>query len=311
MDIIIADNFKTPNQTKEETSTNLVLPILSPESQDSSKRTGVEHLSWVLPTEINGFLFTSLRPKDYAVFIQETAEEIGKRYPETGIDFAESILLQLTDGVYSGGGTTKKSVLACYKRNELFGFTVITEKTGRRIKFGPTIVLKPFRKKGIAKTLRIVGEMTMAANGYCISFSTCNSDNYGANKYVIDCGYACIAKIPHLYKYGVTESIYAKKLKGYNSCMNEIVTQSDGKGAKIVRKRGGAGKLLLDENDKERMSDLFLYGEQSEFRKIFTLAEFGSDCYASLVKAGFTHCTTTSHAFSLFQNTLLMSKDYE
>src|SRR3954470_23857123 len=104
-------------------------------------------------SSVQGFAVLSLGPFVFAPlseiykdrFIDNVALEIGKRYPETGEQYAREI---------SSTPASKKMILACYSAADLLGFTVATPKDDRKVKLGPTIVLPSARGLHIARLLR-------------------------------------------------------------------------------------------------------------------------------------------------------------
>jgi RimJ/RimL family protein N-acetyltransferase len=210
----------------------------------------LERLPQFTPLRFGEFTVALLSEEYNDVFVEAVAFEIGKRYPETGECYAREILVSATENEIFGAGTSLcKLILGCYLSRQLVGFTVVTSKYGRRIKFGPTVVLPHARGQGIARLLRQAGESHFGRFGFRHAFSTCREDNAAARAYVIKSGYRLVGRLVGQYSPGIVELVYAKRLFEYSGSFLRLA-QNPGKAKEHIkfylrRKRGGAAKIEL------------------------------------------------------------------
>ncbi|HEX5720840.1 MAG TPA: GNAT family N-acetyltransferase [Thermoanaerobaculia bacterium] len=92
------------------------------------------------------------------------------------------------------------------------GFTVVTEKRGGSVKFGPTLVAPTHRSQGIGRSLRKAAEGHYAALGFRKAYSTTHLKNIPGIYYLTAIGYRIEAHCRSHYQQGVDELILGKQL---------------------------------------------------------------------------------------------------
>jgi hypothetical protein len=219
----------------------------------------------MLPITIGELRFDWLLDRDRSTFIELVSTEIGNRYPETGEIYAKELLAAASGKMDSfGRSSSGKSIVACYKGFCLLGFTVVTEKVNRTIKFGPSIVLPSARGRNIAVLLRIICENIYASKGYIKAYSTCQASNTPARSYVTRAGYSVEAVLRDHYAVGSTELVFGKlllpryveKLKYHTPLLSKSNIKN--KAFDLSIKRGGAMKIQID---FERLVDSCTYSQ--------------------------------------------------
>lgn len=210
------------------------------------------------------------------------AQEIGKRYPETGLDYANYVMKKANKIEL----LNSKQILIVTNKNELAGFTVITPKDDNSIKFGPTIVKSTYRGSGLAMQLRKMGEQYFINKGFTRAYSTCRADNKPANRYVQKLGYSKVAALPNQYEIGVTELVYSKELRPWiTSLDNELPVLSS---RNIVRKRGGALKVCLGFGDFETLAKTIEFAKSTnQIHRAFFFSKYDVENDKKLRRLGF------------------------
>lgn len=238
---------------------------------------------------------TMLEPSLWGVFSEAVAEEIGPHYPETGQAYGQQILGAAAHRDLSpfGLGTLGKIILSATRFGEFAGFTVITLKADRRIKFGPTIVFRPFRRQGIAKALRLAGEAACIPLGFDLAYSTCQAWNRSARSYVVEAGYRLVASLPSHYRPGTTELVFVKRLNV--SQIHARLLGPTAEKVQVMSKRGGASRIVLPQvslRDPRVASDavessLALESSRSSRRLYTEIDPVNVPLFKALQRAGF------------------------
>jgi GNAT superfamily N-acetyltransferase len=236
----------------------------------------VPHLS---PTSARSVLTVAqLASTDLPTFVDLVTRENGSRYPESG----ELLALQLlsdANGLISlspfGLSTIRKTILGLYRGAELVAFTVVTEKVGGTIKFGPSAVLPSLRGRGLAGILRRRTEDIFRAAGSVLAYSTCQRTNIAVRRYLRKAGYFEIASLRDHYSQGTLELVYAKWLRtvaqGDLSVANQgitAVTSSSIKrgGALKIECEYGVGKRVLSiEALEAQLADCGAFGSRRSY----------------------------------------------
>ena len=254
MEIRETKKIQVSLQAEVQTSTSLVLPGLTPILSEiirngKSYHFTLDHLPF--QDDIRSLI----------------SEEIGKRYPETGLDYANYVLQK---SMVEELVESKKILVATF-RNELAGFTVLTPKSDYSIKFGPTIVKSVFRNNGLAGQLREFGELLFSNYGFLKAYSTCRADNKPAVNYVKKKGYSLVASLPNQYEMGVTELVFDRQLISRFTTPSFIKEGSS-------RKRGGSFKIGHDiiQSDSLELLDNVLneVTKTNDVHRVFFLTEY-------------------------------------
>jgi predicted transcriptional regulator/GNAT superfamily N-acetyltransferase len=132
-------------------------------------------------------------------------------YPESE-DYARHVIETYRKGVDRYGYFTKrKTIWSFFCDAEHVGFTVVTEKRGGSIKFGPTILLPKARGQGIGTALRLLVEQEYPEARK--AYNTLPDDNLAALRYVLKAGYRIEAHLQHHYRPTGGELVVGKLLK--------------------------------------------------------------------------------------------------
>jgi GNAT superfamily N-acetyltransferase len=157
---------------------------------------------------------SDLNEDDFDYFRLLHAESISFLYPFSTVltadAFIQSHKLQRDPLGYF---TLRKTIWKGIYNNINVAFTVITEKRGGSIKFGPTIVAPEFRNRGIGSEFRLTIEKQYADLGYRKAFSTTNIKNLAAVFYVTRIGYRIEAHLRDHFELGKDELVLGKKLQ--------------------------------------------------------------------------------------------------
>lgn len=133
----------------------------------------------------------NLTTNDLESFKTLFEESISPLYPNSTLKTAESIIQKHLLGTDPNGYFTKRKTIwkGILENNELVAFTVISEKRGGSIKFGPTMVSKSCRGKGIGSSFRRLVEEEYSSKEYRKAYSTTNLYNLPAILYILKIGY--------------------------------------------------------------------------------------------------------------------------
>lgn len=111
---------------------------------------------------------------------------------------------------YFGYFTKRKTIWSFYKEplNHPIGFTVVTEKRGGSIKFGPSVLQRAYRGLGLGSDFRILVEgcYPYARKAY----NTLPDTNLAALSYVLKAGYKVEAHLLDQYREGQGEFVVGK-----------------------------------------------------------------------------------------------------
>jgi RimJ/RimL family protein N-acetyltransferase len=131
-------------------------------------------------------------------------------YPETD-DYVNFVLNVHQKGADEFGYfTKKKTIWTLSETNKSIGYTVVTEKRGGCIKFGPTVIVPDRRGDGYGTAFRLLVEKQypQARKAY----NTLPDDNLAALKYVLKAGYQIEAHLREQYRVGAGELVVGKLL---------------------------------------------------------------------------------------------------
>jgi RimJ/RimL family protein N-acetyltransferase len=152
---------------------------------------------------------------DFDAFRRLFSDNIVKLYPFTTMRTADSIIQTHVQGVDCGGGFTKRKTIwkALSNYGETIAFTVVSEKRGGSIKFGPTIVETAKRSQGIGAEFRLRVEDYYAQKGYRKAYSTTGTQNNSAIQYLLKIDYKIELHLKDHYLNGADEFVLSKFLK--------------------------------------------------------------------------------------------------
>lgn len=161
-----------------------------------------------------GRITTELSKNDSLLFKEWFVTEIGQRYP-LSTDITADWLLDLgkreNDPV--GYFTLRKAIWKVEnQQGNTIGFTVASEKRGGSVKFGPTLVARQERNKGVGRALRLAVEARYQAQGFRKAYSTTNLRNAAGIYYLIAIGYSIEGHFRSHYQFGVDEVVLGKLL---------------------------------------------------------------------------------------------------
>ncbi|MFN3307502.1 MAG: GNAT family N-acetyltransferase [Candidatus Kapaibacteriota bacterium] len=134
---------------------------------------------------------SNLDEKDFEYFIKLFEFNISTLYPFSSKLTAKSIIEIHKKGIDPNGYFTKRKTIwkLVNEENTTLGFSVVTEKRGGSVKFGPSIVVKDYRHQGNGSILRTLLEEHYKEIGYRKSYLTTNSTNTNAFSYLLKIGY--------------------------------------------------------------------------------------------------------------------------
>lgn len=244
----------------------------------------------VRPSRDALFTLQPLETSHRDTFVELVTAEIGKRYPETGEPYATA-LWTAHDGhllPIFGTHTLRKRIYGLYRFRDLLGFTVATEKSGGRVKFGPSIVLSRHRNAHVATTMRLGAEELYRRRGFWLAYSTCRSDNAPARRYVERAGYVLTASLRQHYVSQRDELVFTK-------CLGATALPSPAAGGPLTWsiKRGGAVQVLwpadrdpcTEENLEELLGNAVV---KCARRKISVIAAAARASFDAFRRCGFS-----------------------
>jgi hypothetical protein len=259
-----------------------------------------------LPTAAYGLRFDILREADVLLFLDLVSTEIGRRYPETGVEFARDLLRATSDRYLSafGGTTTRKHIIASYDGARCVGISVVTEKSDGFIKIGPTVIRKSARGRRLGVLFRELIER-LYSRSFIGAFSTCRQDNYAARTYVVRSGYAHVATLPDHYQMGVSELVYLKRFQAANPRVlpGAVMDLPQKVPFELRLKRGGAAKLLLNRTHDplEAVDAAVIAANGRCIRRVYVETERGdASVISALTRIGFRRESLSPHARDIF-----------
>jgi len=134
-------------------------------------------------------------------------------YPESD-DYAAFVVARHFAPGAADGYFTKKKTIWCLHDHRQFvplGFTVVTEKRGGSIKFGPTVLIPERRGRGIGSAFRLLVESMYPEARK--AYNTLPDDNPAALGYVLKAGYRVEAHLAGQYREEGGELVVGKLLK--------------------------------------------------------------------------------------------------
>lgn len=161
---------------------------------------------------------TPAHDEDRKQFAELCATHIGAAYDQIDETFAGAIWHTYKRGHDANGYfTLGKQVYRIELLGHLAGFIVTTEKRGGSIKYGPTLLLPDFQRKGIAVRVRNLLDDRHRDEGFRKAYSTTPSTNLPAVKYLLKCGYRIEAHLGRQYTERHDELVFGKLLAARNS----------------------------------------------------------------------------------------------
>jgi RimJ/RimL family protein N-acetyltransferase len=156
----------------------------------------------------------SLENTDFELFVKWFESNISHIYPYSTSLTAESIVKKHIKGFDEDGYFTKRKTIwkGVDEASEPMAFTVVSEKRGGSIKFGPTIVSKNERGKGVGSIFRKNVEEYYSSVGYRKAYSTTNLDNLPAIRYILKIGYKIELHLRNHYTFGKDELVLSKSI---------------------------------------------------------------------------------------------------
>jgi predicted transcriptional regulator len=131
-------------------------------------------------------------------------------YPDSEdyVDFV--VRIHRSDHDRFGYFTKRKTIWTLAKEGKPIGFTVVTEKRGGSIKFGPTVIVPVERGRGVGTAFRLMVEKQYPEARK--SYNTLPDDNLAALRYVIRAGYRVEAHLSEQYRRRSGELVVGKML---------------------------------------------------------------------------------------------------
>lgn len=167
-----------------------------------------------------------LTSSDFESFKALFQESITPLYPNSTEKSANSIIEKHKLGIDPDGYFTIRKTLwkGISNEDETIAFSVISEKRGGSIKFGPTIVNKSKRGKGIGASFRSLIENEYSSRGFRKSYSTTNLTNLPAILYILKIGYKIELHLKNHYSKNADELVLSKSIGESNSSLNSSTT---------------------------------------------------------------------------------------
>lgn len=156
----------------------------------------------------------SLRPlseKHRTILGTLIRSEIGQNYEDIDDDFVHQVL-DVETSTKSAFSTRNKRVLEFVWREELMGFTVITEKVHGSWKTGPSILLPAFRGAGLGQEMRRVIEDYCRHRGARAVYCTCSDSQPLVVSYLLNSGMHLQARLRGHLSRNRDEFVFFKSL---------------------------------------------------------------------------------------------------
>ena len=139
-------------------------------------------------------------------------KDIASFYPLSSEYSADSYINAHLGSLSQKVSTVNRIIWKAVIKGENVGYTVVTEKDGKAIKFGPTIIKQNYRGKGIAGRFRTHVESIYASSGYLFSYSTTNDFSDAVLKYNAKTDCLPIFTLKNHFQLGVSEVILSKEI---------------------------------------------------------------------------------------------------
>lgn len=179
--------------------------------------------------------FRTLEDDEIEEFVTLSVQNIGEWYDDIDESFGRNIVESDRLGYDPNGYfTLTKRIHVLLEGGKKVGYTVVTEKRGGSIKFGPTIIHEEYQGHGIAQRMRRGLEDHYSRLGKRKSYSTIPATHFEAFRYLIKSG----------------SSVEAFLRKQYSSYHDEIVV------GRLFREGLPAGDWKLESQDAPRDLDL-------------------------------------------------------
>jgi hypothetical protein len=155
---------------------------------------------------------TKLVREDFELFVASFTRDISSRYPFSSELTARAIIDAHNMDYDEHGHFSKRKKIwkGVGSDGTSLAFTVVTEKRGGSIKFGPTIVLSDYRNIGVGSTLREKVEGNYSELGYRKAYSTTNLRNLAGIYYLTKIGYKIELHLRDHYELGKDELVLSK-----------------------------------------------------------------------------------------------------
>ena len=163
---------------------------------------------------MNIAISSDLTPEDFQAFKEFFVEAIMSWYPDTTLKTADSIIAKHKLGFDSVGYFTKKKTIwkGTDETNNTVAFTVTSEKRGGSVKFGPTMVDKEKRNRGIGSAFRLLVENYYQDLGFRKAYSTANIKNRPGINYILKIGYKIELHLKRHYSKATDEVVLSRML---------------------------------------------------------------------------------------------------
>ncbi|KAB2967330.1 hypothetical protein [Zoogloea sp.] len=168
-----------------------------------------------------------LSPAGRTAFDSLIRSEVGSGYDDIDDDFVNQVL-DAEVGKKSAFSTIGKRVFEFAWRDELIGFSVVTEKSHGSWKTGPSILLPPFRGIGFGQEMRRVVECFCRESGARAIYCTCSDSKPLVVSYLLNSGMQLQARLRSHLSRNSDELVFSKSIVGMNSGPVALAKASDG-----------------------------------------------------------------------------------
>ncbi len=153
-----------------------------------------------------------LSEKELNEFGKLYLRDIASQYPFSSSETAKQYINNHKGNLKKSISTKNRTIWKGFLNGKIIGYTLVTEKDGQAIKFGPTIIKRNFRGKKFATLLRIEVEKIYMSKGILFAYSTTQQFNKPAQTYVINAGYKKEVILRSHFIPGVSELVFRKQL---------------------------------------------------------------------------------------------------
>lgn len=173
-----------------------------------------EHFFYRAPSAERALRVSRLEQDEHAMLFKNLYDRhVKPSYPESE-DYAETVLASHFGAIDPYGYFTKKKTVWCFfteDQSQPVGFTVVTEKRGGSIKFGPSVIDPVLRGLGLGSAFRLLVEKEYphARKAY----NTLPDDSPAALSYVLKAGYQIEAHLASQYRSDRGEIVVGKFLQ--------------------------------------------------------------------------------------------------
>ncbi len=155
----------------------------------------------------------NINQKDEEIFVELHSKIISNKYPFSKQKTAHSFIQNHKDNFDKKGYFTKnKTIWKITDNSDVCGYTVVSEKRGGSIKFGPTMIIPERQNKGYGGKIRKMVEDYYCNIGYRKAYSTTNLDNKPAIFYITKIGYKIELHLENHFEKNKDELVLSKFL---------------------------------------------------------------------------------------------------